>query len=618
MSDARHLRGFALAGGLACLCFTLSAWAAPSEVQELQFGDALFYFYQDDYFTAITRMSAALERGQLEYHDEEAQLLLGGMHLAYGQHRRAATIFESLLASRSVTVRDRAWFYLARLRFQRGFLADASAALASIEQPLAERLEPLRQQLIVQLLMAEGRYSEAAEHLNSNRFKGHWAAFMQFNLGVALIHAGQYDAGEQTLAELGKRKARTPELRALRDRAQVTRAFSLLRRGNAVAARAALDHVRLDGPYSNKALLGAAWADIEQEKFRPALVPLKLLSDRPPKDSAVQEALLAAPYALASLKASRQAAEAYEHAINAFSAESSRLATSISAVREGKLVKTLVGEAAPRTMGWFWRIDDIADAPESRYLYELMADHTFQENLKNYRDLLFLRSNLAEWQRNIGAYDDMLTLARRAHAERLPKVSERYAALDLEGLATGVATLSARLEAARNSDNPGALANGNERAQIESLARLESVAIQLEDTAQRQAQLARIRRLRGVLQWDLQAARSERLWQIEKSLRHARRQLGDSRLAAARLEAGLVAAPGRFAGFETRIDDAHNRLLGLSFGLEKVILAQESVLNESAVNLLAERKEVLDAFALQARFALAAVYDRAAAAEGAP
>ncbi len=607
-----------LAAALAGLCLASPLAASPSEVRELPFGDALFYFYQNDYFTAITRMSAALERGQLDYHDEEAQLLLGGMHLAYGQHRRADQIFRELLASRSTEVRDRAWFYLARLRFQRGFIAEAGAALASIEGTLNDRLEPLRQQLGVQVLMAEGRYADAAKRLSDSKLKGHWAAFMQFNLGVALIHAGQYAEGEQVLAELGKRKARTQELRALRDRAHVTRAFSLLRRGNAPGARAALEHVRLDGPYSNKALLGAAWADIEQEKFRPALVPLKVLSERPARDAAVQEALLAAPYALASLKASRQAAQAYEFAIDTFAAESARLDASIAAVRKGKLVKALVGDAAPRTMGWFWRIEEIAEAPESRYLYELMADHAFQENLKNYRDLLFLRENLAEWRRNIGAYDDMLGLARRAHAERLPEISARFEGLDLTALSARAGQLAVRLATVRESDNPFALANAAEREQLTRLDVLERALANVTDIARRTQLQGRVDRLRGVLRWDLQQARSERLWQLEKTLRTSQSQLATARSAAERLQAGLVAAPQRFGGFASRIDDAHNRLMGLDHRLNRVILAQESVLNESAVNLLAERKEVLDAFALQARFALAAVYDRAAAAEGAP
>ena len=40
-------------------------------------------------------------------------------------------------------------------------------------------------------------------------------------------------------------------------------------------AKTALDRVRLDGPLSNRALLGSGWADVSVERFEQALVPLE-------------------------------------------------------------------------------------------------------------------------------------------------------------------------------------------------------------------------------------------------------------------------------------------------------------------------------------------------------
>ncbi len=608
--------------GLALVaCLALSgplAAQAPESVRELQFGDALFYFYQDDYFTAMTRMGAALERGELSYHGEEAELLMGGMHLAYGQHRRAEAIFTRLLDSQAGAVRDRAWFYLARLRFQRGFYAESSDALARIEDELDDKLEPLRRQLAVQLLMQQNEYARAAELLEKNALKGNWAAFMQFNLGVALIRAARFEEGEAVLARLGERRAHGEEMRALRDRANITRAFSLLQRAEPDAARAALNTVRLEGPYSNKALLAAAWADIAQDRFRAALVPLQVLGSREPRDVAVQEGLLAQPYALASLKASRQAAEAYELAIGSFSAESARLSASMDAIRNGDMISALLADGEPERMGWFWHPQNIGDAPEGRYLYELMADHAFQENLKNYRDLLFLRKNLARWAENIGAYDDMLALSRRAHTERLPGIKERYARMDLSLPGKRVTDLQARLDAARADEEPFGLANQSELRQLQKIAALEKQLAGLPEEQLRIRQSERLQRLRGVMLFEIQAQRSERLWQLSKALDNARSELDAARAGAVRLARAIDEAPKRFSGFETRIDDAHNRLLGLNYSLEQLLARQAAALNETAVTVLTERKEVLDAFALQARFALAAVYDRAGAAEGAP
>ena len=70
---------------------------APHEVQDLHYGDVLFYFFQDDYFDSITRLLAAQQLGRIPHTQEEAELLLGGLYLSLGEHVEAGRIFEALL-----------------------------------------------------------------------------------------------------------------------------------------------------------------------------------------------------------------------------------------------------------------------------------------------------------------------------------------------------------------------------------------------------------------------------------------------------------------------------------------------------------------------------------------
>ena len=67
-------------------------------VQDLAYGEVLFEYFQEDYFSALTRLLAAQQRGELEHHGTEAELMLGGLYLSYGQHRLAGEIFERVLA----------------------------------------------------------------------------------------------------------------------------------------------------------------------------------------------------------------------------------------------------------------------------------------------------------------------------------------------------------------------------------------------------------------------------------------------------------------------------------------------------------------------------------------
>ena len=70
---------------------------------------------------------------RLAPHDDEAEVLRGGMLLSYGLHREAGEVFAQLLdAGAKPAVQDRARFFLAKIRYQRGLLPEALDALARL------------------------------------------------------------------------------------------------------------------------------------------------------------------------------------------------------------------------------------------------------------------------------------------------------------------------------------------------------------------------------------------------------------------------------------------------------------------------------------------------------
>jgi len=73
-------------------------------------------------------------------------------------------------------------------------------------------------------------------------------------------------------------------------------------------------------------------------------------------------------------------------------------------------------------MGWYLPVTQLPDMPHQGHLAPVLAGHEFQESFKNYRDLIYLDHNLAEWHDKIGIYGDMLDNRRKAFAERLPQV----------------------------------------------------------------------------------------------------------------------------------------------------------------------------------------------------
>jgi tetratricopeptide (TPR) repeat protein len=587
-------------------------------VQDLAYGEVLFEFFQEDYFAALTRLLAAQERGELEVHGAEAELMLGGLYLSYGQHRLAGEIFERVLEqSVDPALHDRAWYFLARIWQQRGYLPEAEAALARILGELPEELEPERQMLAAQVLMEQGRFAEALAALESwRRPADAWVGYAKFNIGVSLVRLGQVEAGARVLDEVGQLDPENPELDALRDKANVALGYAWLQAARPVEAKPSLQRVRLNGPFSNKALLGVGWSDAESADYRAALAPWLALRERSLLDSAVQESLLAVPYAFAQLGADKQAADHYTDAIEAFGNEIERLSASIESIEKGELITELLGEhaaAADEASGWYWRLERIPDSIESRYLYELLASNGFQEGLKNYRDLLQVNRNLERWAESLGAFDDILDTRQRAYVQRLPTIERSLSSVDLAALTERRVELESRLQAIERSEDVVALGTAKEQETWRMIERMQPALASLPNDAASEEMRAKYGFLRGLLLWDLRRDYKARLWAERKALGDLDRQLREAQRRHHQVTSSRDDWPEKFTALTARIDGLRPRVQGLQQSAQAALVKQQRFLQDTAVAELKAQRDRLNTYMVQARFALASIYDRAAA-----
>ena len=589
----------------------------PIVVKDPHYGEVLFYFYQEDYFPAIVRLLAAREQDQLEQHAQESELLLGGLYLSYGHHLEAADIFARLLADNvAPDIRDRTWFFLAKIWHQRGYLSESQLALDKLSDDLPDNLRREAQMLQAQIFIDTGQYDRAIALLQAWDDRTEWASYAEFNLGVALVRSGRVDAATAILDNLGNLDPNNEELTSLRDKANLALGYALLQDGQPGAAKSPLQRVRLEGPFSNKALLGVGWADAENNNYQRALVPWMELRGRDLLDSAVQESMLAIPYALAKLDSIGQAADHYLNAIEAFYEETNRIDRTIGYIESGDIFDEFLADNPLDSAGWFWQLEELPDGPEARYLYHLLATHEFQEGLKNYRDLSYLYRNLDDWQQRIAVYANMLETRREAYTLRLPVVQDALARADLDGMVDRKLELDSLLNDIENGDDWLALATDHEFELWGEITGLESTPALAADIPEAAEVRDKIRLLKGVLQWQLEHEFKDRLWRIRRNLRQTGEALVETQRSRRQIDDTMREEPERFADFSARVYGLGPRIDGTKFHVADAMAEQRAFLQSIAVGELQAQKQRLDVYTVQARFALAAIYDLAATTVG--
>jgi hypothetical protein len=585
----------------------------PAKIRDLDYGDVLFHFFQDDHFESLVRLEVNTDFRRMTHHAAEAELLSGGLYLSLGLHHEAERIFDRLLAGPvAPAVRDRARFYLARINYQRGYPEGALRNLGFIQAPLAGKLEPERRLLEANVLMALGKYAEAAARLEAWTDAGGWSNFARFNLGVALVRVGDFARGRQFLEQVGSMEARNEEQASLRDRANLALGFALLQQQGGDDPAAVLSRVRLDGPFTNKALLALGWAETNANRPDRALVPWLELQQRPLLDASVQESLIAVPYAYVKLASNGQASQHYRAAVDAFGRESRRLDESITAIEAGGFLDSIL-TAMPKgdRPGWFWQLEKLPDAPHTRYLYHLMASHEFQEGLKNYRDLKLMQANLARWTESLEAFGAMIEAREIAASQREPKRQEALAGTDVDALAARQQDLADRFAKVETARDIAALASPQELEQWQALTRIDATIASMPAGPQRDEFAERARMLRGALAWELDRSYKQRVSRTRRDLQQTQAALAEASARLAAIGAAGDLVPRNTEGFAARVADLGDRVARITPQIDATTLAQERALARVAIAELRAQQKRLGSYSTQAQFALASLYDGA-------
>ncbi len=590
----------------------------PNVIKDLHYGEVLFHFYQEDYFTSIVHLLAARELQRTTNHVPEDELLLGGIDLSYGLHSEASRIFDNLLQGNvRETIKNRAYYYLAKIYYQRGYLNEAAGYLEQVHGPVQQSVFGDLRLLMGQVYLDQGKYDDAIQSLVKWKGPKNYKNFANYNLGVAYSKRGDVTAGVKQLGAVGKLKAKSESMRTLRDRANLAAGLTLLQNDQPKESIKYLEKVSLQGLYSNLALLGIGWANTEVDKHQAALSPLMELRNRSAYHPEVQEGILALAYAYQELGLSGRAVQVYEQAAEIYQNEAQELGKSADEIQQGALVTALLDrtKGGPQ-MGWFWSLRELPELPEVKYFTELLAEHEFHEAIKNFRDLLFLIHNLEYWNENISIYLTMLETRKVRYQKYLPLVEKRLNELDMSQLQNQKDKLSFMLNEIEQDNEFVKLATHDEKVK---LAKIESLSAQLEQLETQEPNNVKIKEMReklalmrGVMQWQIHSAFIERKYEHKKDISEIRGHLTDTPDKSASVKVAINESVKKFDEFELRIAALQKEIQRLIPIAKEVFERQSRYLEYVAVKELKRREQILVGYEKHARYALAAAYDEAA------
>lgn len=605
----------------------VAAPPARSPSRDLYFGEALFHAYQGEYFDAIARLDTELgqfhgldepERDPFHYHAGEAEFSVGDFELYYRMHQRAGRAIKAVLEGKvDPAVRNEAAFRLARIYFEKDQPVEALQTLERIQGKVPERIRNDLAFLRAQVLMANGRFGEAATLLRGLQNAKGLEGFAAYNLGIALWRDGKLEEGGRQLDRAGQVGSAEPATLAIRDKSNLVLGSTLLENKHPDLARQYLDRVRLSGLYSNRALLAAGWAEASAGRVERALVPWTLLSQRNVTDEAVQEGLLALPFAYGKLNVYGKAAVLYGKALDAFGGELDKLNASIKSIREGNFLKALVREELKQDSAWVVKLRNLPESPETYYLMDLMASHDFQTSLRNYLDLEELRARLTSWEVDLDAYADLVELRRAYYQPLLPDIDRRFRLLDSQmrlrlEQRERVAT---RIKSMLVSPRPDFLASAEERVARDRLAAIEKAAMK-RSAAERARLLERIARVRGVIDYRIRTEYDRRLTEAYKHLQELDTVVADLKKRYDSFVRTRQAARQSYEGYE-KIGQLRGHVRESREKVGELMARQGHFIEVMAINELEGRAHRLEEYQVKARFAMADSYDRAVKAQSA-
>jgi hypothetical protein len=206
----------------------------------------------------------------------------------------------------------------------------------------------------------------------------------------------------------------------------------------------------------------------------------------------------------------------------------------------------------------------------------------------------------------------MLETRKEAYAERLPRIEAALARADLDSMVDRKLEFDGLLNDIEQGEDALGLATKQEWQLWGEITGLETTPALSSGIPEADEVNDKIDLLKGVLQWNLERDFKDRLWRIRRNLRQTGEALVETQRSRRQIDETMRNEPLRFEELSNRVYGLAPRIESMKMRVEDTMADQRAYLQSIAVGELQAQKQRLDIYTVQARFALAAIYDIAA------
>ncbi|UCB55663.1 MAG: hypothetical protein JSW45_03805 [Thiotrichales bacterium] len=409
---------------IACIVFgwSFAAYAAEQpDLDRLQHGEIIYESLQDKHMDALIRLKSGrpLKQGWPRTSVRtlsELRLNLGLSELVENNNNHTGSHNQAL---QNYSAYQLAWFY-----YHDGRPMEALNALNTIKGPVDRVSSDDVLYLRALANIGVGKFSAANGILDNLTSTTSQRVYIRYNLAMAQLLSGNKQKGRWLLDEVGQTLFDDDDVLALKDLANLKLGYHYLEAGKLEEAKIRFSRIRLDGPFTEQALLGLGWTSFFLGDVKRAVVVWSVLHEKPGVNSTVIEAKMALPYAYSKLNAHGKAANLYAHAIELFDAELARLKTSSDAVRGGQLRQSILDARGSDNEGWVITLSNQAGLQDPYYLPLLLANDDFRSLADSLNELARIRNRIDNGLNNIDALIELARLKQKHNDTALPAVKK--------------------------------------------------------------------------------------------------------------------------------------------------------------------------------------------------